>query len=414
MRDKTLTNCLRAAVLPIILIILVCGNMHAQSEELLLFSFDFNDGFFPATGLALAKNGALFGTSGGYTCGNVFQLKVENGAWVEKTVHSFPKHGAKGCEPNGTVVLDNAGNLYGTTSGGGEYNGGTVFELSPERNGLWKEKILHSFSATDPGGSYLAAGVIFDAEGNLYGTTEVGAANNQGSVYELTPGAGGVWTEKVLHSFSNDGADAYNASGSLTLDGTGNLYGTSSNGGTDGGGTVFELSPQSNGNWTEAVIWNFATDNTDGFYPLGGVAINAAGSLFGTTLVGGTYGMGTVFELIKAASGGWQESVLHAFSGYPNDGQNSYSPLTFDPKGNLFGTTYAGGTNGNGTVFEVSLSASGNWTESVVYSFGRVPVDGNNPQAGLVRGSSGNFYGTTYYGGSLGDGCVFEVRPLSE
>src|ERR1039458_4539934 len=213
--------------------------------------------------------------------------------------------------------------------------------------------------------------------------------------------------EQVLHSFQNDGADGVDPYAGLIFDGAGNLYGTTWQGGTYGYGTVFELTPTAGGTWTENVLWSFGS-GTDGTSPVAGLIFDAVGNLYGTTLQGGTYGYGTVFELTPAAGGTWTEKVLYSF-GSGTDGANPYAVLIFDAAGNLYGTTYFGGSSdaGNGTVFEVSPSAGGVWTEHVLHRFGN-GTDGIWPQAGLVFDAVGNLYGTTSVGGTFGWGTVLD------
>jgi uncharacterized repeat protein (TIGR03803 family) len=223
-------------------------------------------------------------------------------------------------------------------------------------------QVLHNFNGTD--GAYSQAGLIFDAAGNLYGTTAGGGTSFAGTVFELTPIAGGGWTEKVLHNFNNDGTDGYLLYAGLVMDAAGNLYGTTYEGGTYNGGTVFELTPTAGGGWTEQVLWSFG-NGTDGIEPQADLIFDAAGNLYGTTRVGGAYGPGTVFELTPTGSGGWTERVLHNFNGM--DGNNLSGGLIFDAAGNIYGTTGFGGTDDKGTVFELSPAAGGGWTEQALH-----------------------------------------------
>jgi uncharacterized repeat protein (TIGR03803 family) len=296
-----------------------------------------------------------------------------------------------------------------------------VFELTPKAGGGWEEKVLHAFDFNN--GAYPLTSLIFDASGNLYGTTPNGGggACNYGSegcgtVFELTPKAGGGWTEKVLHNFSNYGTDGYQPLTGLIFDGAGNLFGTTSLGGRrsaicpDGGGTVFELTPKAGGGWTEKVLYSL-DDNAKGLYPNAGVVIDGAGNLYGTTTAGGAHASGTVFELTPKTGGGWTEKVLHSFGG----GEDGYEPLAaliLDAAGNLYGTTNAGGAHGVGTVFELTPKAGGEgWTEKVLHSFLAYDKDGVQPQAGLIFDAADNLYGTTTLGGAHGEGTVFEIKP---
>ena len=249
------------------------------------------------------------------------------------------------------MTSDPAGNLYGATYSGGTYGNGTVFELTPKAGGRWTEKILHSFSY-GKGGYSPNPGLILDAVGNVYGTTIEGGSQKPatGTASELTPEAGGRWAEKVLHSFGADKGGGIPSAG-MIFDGVGNLYGTTAFGGAYDEGTVFELTPRAGGGWTEKLLHSFGK-NTDGFMPLVSLALDAAGNLYGATNGGGTYGYGTVFELTPKAGGGWTEKVLHSF-GNNADG-SSPSGVVLDTAGNLYGTTSTGGAYNRGTVFEIT------------------------------------------------------------
>jgi uncharacterized repeat protein (TIGR03803 family) len=341
-------------------------------------------------------------------------------------------NGQDGRLPQAGLIFDAAGNLYGTTEGGGTgsncgaFGCGTVFELTPAAGGGWTETVLYSFGGS-PDGADPLAGLIFDAAGNLYGTTGAGGTYDYGTVFELTPAAGGGWTETVLHNFNYNVTDGYYPYAGLILDAAGNLYGTTSQGGTYGygWGTVFELTPAAGGGWTEKVLHSFPDYNgTDGTSPYAGLIFDAAGNLYGTTSQGGTYIFrGTVFELTPAAGGGWTETVLHSF-GNGADADSPQAGLIFDAAGNLYGTTVEGGTGSNcifgcGTVFELTPAAGGGWTEKVLYSFNANGTDGYYPYAGLIFDAAGNLYGTTRYGGTssgcapYGCGTVFELTPAA-
>jgi uncharacterized repeat protein (TIGR03803 family) len=267
------------------------------------------------------------------------------------------------------LIFDGAGNLYGTTPIGGAHatanSGGTVFELSPVSGGEWTEKVLYSFAASATDGSIPTGGVIFDANGNLYGMTSGGGANGKGAVFELTPAAGGEWTEKVLYNFAASATDGSIPTGGVIFDANGNLYGATSKGGAHDAGTVFELSPVSGGGWAEKVLYSFGVDTSDGAYPSYGVIFDANGDLYGETNAGGsTFDFGTVYMLTPAAGGAWTERVVYAFSSTiqsldEGDGFSPSGGLIFDPGGNLYGTTVGGGCNGGlgvigGTVFEIA------------------------------------------------------------
>lgn len=318
------------------------------------------DGYSPFAGLVFDSSGNLYGTTGtrfnGKSSGTVFELSLNsNGKWTERVLHNFV-NGKDGMFPDANLVFDKAGNLYGTTSQGGRYDlFGTVFELSPSLDGKWTEQILHSFNNNGKDGYQPLAGLIVDASGNLYGETSQGGSGigcSCGTVFELSPGKNGVWNEKVLHSFTSNGKDGFYPYTGLTFDGGGNLYGTTYQGGTHSNGTVFELSPGTRGRWTERVLHSF--DGNDGANPKAGLILDAGGNLYGTTQYGGTYSDGTVFELLLGTNGKWTERVLHSFSNNRKDGTNPEAGVILDSSGNLYGTTRSGGTYDSGTVFEIT------------------------------------------------------------
>src|ERR1039458_6316092 len=366
MQGKTLSIGLRA-VLAIIAATLFVTSTWAAAQEKVLYSFgNGTDATYPVAGLIFDAAGNLYGTtehggayqcSGGGGCGTVFELSPDgSGGWTATVLHSFG-NGTDGIDPNGGVIFDAAGKLYGTTLEGGAYGYGTVFELSPNGGGGWTETVLYSFcsqtNCTDGDAPY--AGLIFDPAGNLYGTTLGGGTYNYGAVFEVTPNG----TETVLHSFT--GTDGVYPYAGLIFDPAGNLYGTTGQGGTYDGGTVFEVTP----NGTETVLHNFNNNGTDGAYPYAGLIFDAAGNLYGTTLEGGAYGYGAVFEVTPNGT----ETVLHNFNNNGTDGYSPYASLIFDAAGNLYGTTNSGGTYNHATVFELTPAAGGGWTETVLHSF---------------------------------------------
>jgi uncharacterized repeat protein (TIGR03803 family) len=291
-------------------------------------------------------------------CGTVFELSpTSGGRWTEKALYSFQDSTTDGQLPAAGLIFDGFGNLYGTTGEGGAYYGGTVFELTPAAGGGWTETLVHEFgNGTD--GEYPEAGLIVDGAGNLYGTTESGGNYCEcGTVFELMS-AGGSWTETVLYNFKDNGTDGYNPFAGLALDGAGNLYGATYQGGAYAYGAVFELTPEAGGGWTETLPHSFdynAKHPKDGAFPRGNVILDGAGNLYGTTAYGGIYSYngGTVFELTPAAGGGWTEKLLHNFGGNEGDGGAPYSGLILNAAGDLFGTTISGGNYGDGTVFEI-------------------------------------------------------------
>jgi len=342
-----------------------------------------------------------------------------------KTLHKFTG-GKDGGEPEGSLVFDAAGNLYGTTGGVFHPTDAKVFQLSPNPDGSWTETVLYSYAGgSEP--SNLRAGVIFGADGGLYGTSLSGGDGPSGTVYKLTPNSDGSWTESVLYSFTG-GNDGGGPVGGLVFDAVGNLYGATTAGGTSGNGVVFELTPNSDGSWTESVLHNFNFNGKHGSYPdHGSLIFDAAGNLYGTA-AGGADGYGVVFELTPDTNGSWTETVLHRFTG-GNDGGSPESTLIFDQSGNLYGTTLHGGgvsscksyTTGCGLVFKLTPGSDGKWREQVLHRF-RGGNDGSTPFSGVVFDSAGNLYGTTLIGGDglcndwMGTGCgtVFKLVPNSK
>jgi uncharacterized repeat protein (TIGR03803 family) len=408
----------------------------AAGKEKVIYSFCpaqlCPDGANPMASLISDPAGNLYGTAyyGGNSncirgCGTVFELTRADGKWKQKVLHHFENNGQDGYYPAASLIFDAAGNLYGTTSQGGAHQVGTVFELMPDKDGKWNEKVLHCFDWKIEDGYTPVASLTFDASGNLYGTTEFGGIYNAGyygTVFKLTSGTDGRWNEKVLHNFDFNGTDGYNPLAGLVLDSSGNLYGTTDTGGNTTNGTVFEMTPGKNGSWTEKVLYNF-TGGSDGSLSNSGLVRDSAGSLYSTTVAGGdphcTYGggCGTVFKLTPDAKGKWTFTTIHMFQ--EKDGAFPGGGLIFDGDGNLYGVTNQGGAYksggcenlGCGTVFKLTPGAGGKWTEKVLHSFNDNGMDGWEPDGGLIIDVAGNLYGTTYSGGAYGYGAVFEITP---
>jgi uncharacterized repeat protein (TIGR03803 family) len=357
------------------------------------------------------------GIAGPVFSGTVFELIPETGGgWTEKVLHSFSGGESRaGYAPSGGLIFDAAGNIYGTTIWGG--NGedppcdsgcGTVFELLPTADGAWSEKVLHSFG-NGADGAYPQAGLIIDSAGNLYGTVPWGGANGGGVVFSLTPRVGGGWAETVLHNFGATGTDSSHPAGNLTFDASGNLYGASLEGGSYNYGAVFELMPEGIGHWKEKTLHSFEYDGMDGVNPNGSLIFDASGNLYGTTGGGGAYNCGTAFELAPQNDGSWTEQVLHSFNDIKTDGYTPLGGLVLDASGNLYGTTVGGAYSG-GTVYELTPEGDGVWTERILYEFGS-GSRGLMPWTGLIFDATGNLYSTTTSGGPAGRGTAFEVIP---
>jgi len=443
----------------------------AEWKEQVLYSFQgIPDGATPVGGIVFDSAGNLYGATqdGGSSscrsadsqCGTVFQLSPpaqKGDPWTETVLYVFKGNtNNDGAEPFGGLVIDGAGNLYGTAGFGGTgscsllgtlMGCGTVFELSPpaQKGGAWTETVLYSFQSGKDG--YLPNGdLVFDAAGNLYGATTYGGGYGScnapyfqycGTVFKLSPPKqkGGNWAEKVLHSFKGgtkgkaDG-DGANPNGGLVLDGKGAIYGTTYYGGNETGecnggvggtgcGAVFELTPPSRkgGDWGKNILHRF--NGMDGGEPAAGVIFDLSGGLYGTTSGGGDNGYGLVYELKPRAgkSHAWWEKVLHHFTD-GTDGADPMAGLVHDSHDNLYGTAqYGSGGSVYGTVFELKgRSGGGTWKLDLLYAFGN-GTDGWAPAANLTWDKAGNLYSTTQGGGTGGScgkggcGTVFEVTP---
>ncbi len=331
-----------------------------------------------------------------------------------KVIYKFTG-GADGGSPMWGVTLDKAGNLYGTTDQGGASGNGTVFKLTHHSDGSWTESVLYSFAGGGDGGTPYA-GVTFDAHGSLYGVTQWGGDYSSGVVFQLVPNSG-TWTENVLYSFPAGGHGTDYDQVGVTVDSAGVLYGTTEDGGTQGLGVAYNLTPNSDGSWTYGVLHNFA-GGSDGSYPVeGNLVFDKAGNLYGATAGGGStcngpygQGCGVIFELVPNGDGTWKEKVLFRFQ----SGQyQPTGPLVFDPAGHIFGALDGWGGN-YGNVFKLTRGANGKWTVHILYSFvGN--QDGAYPAAGVVRNKRGDLFGTTFYGEDLNGNCclgqVFELVP---
>jgi len=400
------------------------GGAWASAQETVLYDFSDSgtDGYSPDASLIFDGAGNLYGTTyygGTYGYGTVYELTpIAGGGWKEKVLYNFNDDGMDGVYPNAGLIFDASGNLYGTTAWGGAYgfNDGTVFELTPTAGGDWTETVLHSFGKGKDGNTPDTS-LIFDASSNLYGTTYSGGRGNCnggcGVVWKLTPAAGG-WTERILHNFSGKQGRAPHSG--LVFDATGNLYGTTYYGGTHAIGMVFELKHKADGSWWEKNLYSFNGKGGQG--PFASLVFDTSGHLYGTTYAGGAHNYGTVFELKHQVGGGWSEKVVHSFNNDGTDGQFPYGSLIFDTAGNLYGTTCEGGVYSYGAVFELTPTAGGGWREALLHSFNLNGTDGVCPKVGLIIDTSGDLYGTTYYGGSgacnyngAGCGTVFEIAP---
>jgi uncharacterized repeat protein (TIGR03803 family) len=380
---------------------------HAQTEQVLYNFAGSPDGSQPSSSLTM-YNGNFYGTtySGGLGYGTVYELSPNgSGGWTETILYSFCQNQdcTDGQNPTYSyVIFDNEGNLYGTAYSGGNYGYGVVFELTPTATAPWNETVLYNF-ANSPDAANPSNGLIMDSAGNLYGIAFAGGdTNGNGCVFELSP-SGGTWTENVIYNINSTYAG-------LTLGPTGNIYGTTY-------GSVFQLTPNGAGGWTPTVLYTFnsADSATEGSNPVGTLVLDSSGNLYGTTEAGGTNNAGVVFKLTPQTTGDWKETLLFSFGGTAQFGANGATPfagIVFDSSGNIYGTTQAGGKYGDGTVYELVAPASGKgaYKEHVVFNFNG--EDGAQPESSLIV-SSGYLYGTTYGGGSNGLGTVFQANAYA-
>ena len=431
-------------------LMLMCSHVIAASEKV-LWNFctnkdTCNEADFTDHGpLLMDAAGNIYGTSGSgtgkYGFGTVFRLSPSGGRWHHTTLYNFSNARQLGVKPMGALIMDTAGNLYGTASEGGRLNhaGGTAFELMPPAGGgnAWKIKILYYFCAyrgcpdgatPHAGLTYAgaASGLPYDGVSPLFGTTYDGGKYGHncigfegcGAAYRLSFD-GAVWKEDVLYTFCSEARcqDGDGPSGELAMDGQGNLFGTTEGGGmgkceSPSCGTVFELSGNG-GVWQHTALYNFCsqTSCTDGWVPQSGVIIDAAGNLFGTTSIGGAMRAGTLFKMTwDPEQQSWSHSIAYDFCAQTNctDGAGP-GALVMDADGNLFGATSSGGANSfNGTIYKFSQAGY-----SVLYDFcaRQACKDGQTPDTRLLLDQSGNLFGTAPFGGSDNHGVVFELMP---
>jgi len=383
-------------------VLLLVAARPAQAQYAVLYTFGLfpSDGIYPLSGLAFDGAENLYGTTtegGLYTDGTVYELQA--GSWGENILYNFTGGSDGSCfwglsgAGCSNVILDSQGNLYGTAPAGGAYGLGVVFELSPTGT----ETVLHSFGG--PGdGHNPAGGVIMDSQGNLYGTTQSDyyQEDTLGIVYELSP-SGETWTESIIYSLPN--YDYLN--GGLAMDTAGNIYGTSYN-------TVFKLSPNGQGGWNPTVIHTFTGAPKDGSVASGAPVLDQAGNLYGKTTSGGSKDDGTVYKLTPQENGKWKEKILYNFTI-----EQWATSVVLDATDNIYGTEVYGGSFGDGLVFElVAPVGAGAYKERTLLSFNG--KDGAAPFASLIFDGAGKLYGTTEVGGYGGYGVVYELNPSAQ
>ena len=394
------------------LTVVTAGTAQAQTYQVLYTFTGGNDGAGPYAGLTWDKGGKLYGTThsgnSGTNWGNVFQLRRSGSSWTfnplglfDGTLSSRVTFG-----PDGLLYSVSPNNIAG-------YVYGYAFSMRPKVNACvtvlcpWDATVIYGFSGGTDGANPRFGDIIFDPAGNIYGTTPGGGNGNHGVVYELTRSGGG-WTEHVLYAFS--GSDGSQPFAGIIFDSAGNAYGTTAQGGQNGFGTVYELSPSGRG-WTEKVLYSYQ-NGSDGSTPIGGLIFDSSGDLYGANDNGGSGGAGTVFELTPSG-GGWTYHLLNSFTGGAQCGPRA--SLAFDSLGNLLGTTYCGGANNQGNVFKLTPSG-GSWTYTSLYDFTN-GADGAKPISNVIFDSSGDLYGTASLGGNttnctfIGCGVVWEITP---
>jgi uncharacterized repeat protein (TIGR03803 family) len=391
-----------SAVLVLLFVNLAWG---AATEQMLYL---FNAGEMPSS-LVFDSAGNLYGTTyygGAFGVGSVFELSPTANGWTRTTLYSFTD-GSDGSRPGRfqSLVFDAVGNLYGSTT---QWNGraqGEVFQLVPN-NGTWTLNAIKVFKAGAPQGA-----LVFDTAGNLYGTVCCGG----NAAFEMSPAANDAWTYRVLHVFKPSSSDGNTPTGALSFDSSGNLYGTTLSGGglatCINCGTVFKFKPALGGKWSYKVIYRFK-GGADGKIPRAGVVSDLSGNLYGTTTQGGNTGCGdddggcgTVFKLSPNTNGTYKETRPFVFTGSTTDGGLPWGGVILSHSGNLYGTTVDGGLYSAGTVFELSPQGT-KWTETLLYSF-NPSDDYGSPNTGVILDPSGNLYGVTAGGRSE----AYEVTP---
>src|SRR5580704_4880689 len=388
----------------------------AQNKYTVLYSFKGQkDGGGVFAGLALDAKASLYGvTTGGgaYGEGTVFELTPGLGSqWKETVLHSFcrPQDCGDGSSVWDTPVLDGKGRLYDISTSG-------IFQMARGPHG-WSFTIIYGSRGAEgdlsPGSGPGIGDLLLDAAGNLYGTFGVGK-NYNGAVGELSPGSHG-WNEKDLFDFCLYPRNFVCLGGNdpgfrLAWDANGNLYGVTTEGGVDKAGVAYQLEYTADG-WKEHVLHSFPASPSDGYNFFGGLALDRSGNVYGTTLQGGRIGAGTVFELSLQQDGHWKETILYDFPNASHDGGGPAAGLVLDQSGNLYGTASGGGDShcSCGVVFKMTPGSNGKWSYTVLHRF--TGTDGYSPQASLTLDSKGNIYGTTTEGGPGGYGVVFEITP---
>jgi uncharacterized repeat protein (TIGR03803 family) len=393
--------------IPLFVIALSLVTASATTTDV-IFSFEEEEGEYADTDLETDSAGNIYGTTvlgGEFGSGTIFQLTPTPNGWQHTVLYSFTG-GADGGEPYKGVTIDWRGNLYGTavTGGSGSCEGGcgVVYKLT-KAGGTWNQTVIHAFTGGDDG-SGPGARVTVDRGGNVYGMTPTGGTYGVGTIYKIRPHAGS-WDFQVIHTFTG-GADGASGSAGRMLLQLNRLYGAATVGGLYGNGVVFKLTPTAVGEWDFRVLYSFH-GQPDGSFPYGAL-LRVSGKIYGTTYYGGENNIGAVYELSPRRVGEWDGRVIYSFQN-GSDGNSPISNLVRDAAGNLYGTTSEGGS-GSGTIFKLTPIGGGQWTESVVHPF-EGPPDGGFSYNGMVVDRFGNFYGATVHGGTEDDGCVYKFTP---
>jgi len=406
---KSLSNFPISAIATTALFVLSLAAATATTTDV-IFSCEEDGGEYADTDLETDSAGNIYGTTvlgGDFGSGTVFQLSPTPTGWVHTVLYSFTS-GADGGEPYKGVTVDREGNLYGTavTGGSGSCEGGcgVAYKLT-NSGGTWTQTVIHAFTGGDDG-SGPGARVTLDPSGNVYGMAPTGGAFGLGTIYKIHQEHNGTWNLTVIHAFTG-GADGASGSAGRMILRHGHLYGAVTAGGTYGSGVVFELSARGDRALNFRTIYSFR-GQPDGSFPYGALLFDGVGNIYGTTYYGGANGIGAVYQLSPRAIGEWDENVLYSFQ-EGSDGNSPISNLVADGVGNLYGTTSEGGL-GRGTIFKLSLAGSGKWIETVVHAF-EGPPDGGFAYNGMVVDAFGNFYGATVHGGDNDDGAVYKFTP---
>ena len=377
---------------------------HAQTYSV-IHSFNRADGSAPYGGVTI-RGGKLYGTTlfGGINVGVVYEIQHSNNIWVGNTIWIFSNDFQL---PYARVLFGPDGHLYGTAGQGGSSGWGSVFELTPPTTTCktakctWTGISLHDFADNPSDGANPGSELTWDQQGNMYGTTALGGPGGWGTVYKMTK-TGGTWNEAAIYNFS--GLDGASPAAEVTLDGSGNIFGTTRTGGALDAGTVFELKYVAGVGWTHTILHDFQEGN-DGWTPEAGLVSDSSGNLYGATTSAGSAGGGTLFKLSPSGDN-WTFEVLYSFPGTRGCGPTE--TLTMDAAGNLYGTTGCSGAHSRGNIFKLANTSNG-WVYSSLYDFSGAS-DGQGPRSNVTLDSDGTLYGTAG-GGASGNGVVWMIKP---